>query len=162
MSHCLIYQDGTECKILLKKGNSWGLIENDLEAIARLYEIAIPGVVEFIACDPSKLPQDLTFRDAWTKGTAEEPIKISFEKALEIHRKRLAEASRSKIAQLTEQLAIALEKDNLPQSVALRRTIAILRTLHEMNLTHCKTVDDIKRSIPPELFDVWKWYPPHL
>ncbi len=164
MKHVLIYED-TEgnCRIIVPGPKFQQAWEDDEQSIARLHEIAIPCVVEFIACDPSLLPKDLTFRDAWAKGTAQEPIKIRFQKALEIHRGRLKEACQYKITQLTEQLNIALEKDDLPQSVAIRRTIHILRSLHEVtDLTHCKTVDDIKRSIPHELHDVWKWYDPEV
>lgn len=159
MKHVLIYEDQDgQCRIVIpnhKFRQDW---EDETNAIARLHEIAIPGVVEFIACDPELIPQDLSFREAWKKGTIQEPIQVIFEKALDIHRKRLSEASQSKIEQLTTQLAIAQEKDDLPQSVAIRRTIHILRTIHEMNLTHCKTIEDIKYSIPQELFDVWFWY----
>lgn len=161
MKHVLIYEDANGyCRIVTPNARFQQPNESDQQAILRLFESSIPGVVEFIACDRELLPKDLTFRDAWTKGTAEEPIQISFDKAMAIHRKRLLEASQAKISQLTDQMSIALEKDDLPQSVAIRRTIHILRSLHEANLSHCKTVEDIKRSIPPELFDVWPWYHP--
>lgn len=161
MSHCLIYEDENGyCKIILPNSKFQQNNETDEANIGRLYEIAIPGVVEFLVCVPERIPQDLTFRYAWRKGTVQEPIQIDFQKALQIHRSRLKEACDEKIRQLNEQLELSLENDNLPEQVAIRGTKKILRTLHEMNLTHCKTVEEIKYSIPRELHDVWNYYAP--
>lgn len=161
MQYCLIYEDsfGT-CKIIVPRGQEWASFANAEDFIQQLHIIAVPNCVDFIACSIDMLPTDRTFREAWRKGTLESPIIVDFDKALAIHRERLFEACQDKMAQLREDLEIALEKDNLPEQVAIRRTMNILRTLHELNLTHCKTVDDIKRAIPRELFDVWHWYPP--
>lgn len=161
MKHVLIYEDENGyCRIVVPDHRFRQDWETEQNAIARLHEVAIPRVVEFLACSSDDVPKDQTFRDAWKKGTTEEPIKVDFQKALQIHRKRLSKASQSKIEELKHQYDLSIEKDDLPLSVAIRRTIAILRTLHEMNLTHCKTAEDIKYSIPQELHDVWTWYLP--
>lgn len=161
MNFRLIYEDENGyCKIIVPSASFQQPKESDEAAIGRLYAIAIPGVVEFFVCVDERLPQDLTFRDAWRKGTVSEPIKIDFQKALEMHRSRLKEACEKKIKQLNEQLERALENDNLPEQVAIRGTKKILRSIHEMNLTHCKTIEDIKYSIPRELHDIWSYYDP--
>ncbi len=161
MDKRLIYEDENGyCRIVIPSPSFKQAYENDEKAIGRLYTLAIPGVIEFLACDPERLPQDLCFREAWKKGTPKEPIKIDFEKAETIHRGRLHNAAENKIAQLNGQLEIALENDNLPEQVAIRGTKKILRSIHEMNLTHCKTVEDLKYAIPRELHDVWHWYDP--
>lgn len=161
MDYRLIYEDQNGyCKIIIPSANFQQPKESDEAAIGRLYSLAIPGVVEFLVCVPERLPQDSAFRDAWRKGTVQEPIKVDFEKALQIHRSRLKEASDKKIGQLNEQLERALENDNLPEQVAIRGTKKILRSIHEINLTHCKNIQDLKYSIPRELHDVWSYYDP--
>ena len=160
MNYRIIYEDETGyCRIIFPHERFKQNWETEQSALARLYQAALPGICEFIACDPDKIPQDTTFRDAWEKGNAKEPIRINFEKAIQIHRQRLEEAANLKIEQLNKELELAIEKDNLPQQVAINRTKNILRTIHEMNLTHCKNVEDIKQSVPAELRDVWKAYP---
>ena len=161
MKYRLIYEDKNEyCRIIVPESNFQHNKESVEAAIGRLYALAIPGVVEFIACGEEDIPRDVVFRDAWRKGTAQEPIKIDLAKAEKIHRHRLREACEKKIQQLNGQLERALEAENLPEQVAIHRTKKILRTIHEMNLTHCKTVEDLKYSIPRELHDVWHFYPP--
>ncbi len=157
----LIYEDTDGyCRIIVPDPHFQQPKESDEMAVGRLYALAISGVTCFLACKSVDIPADLTFRDAWRQGTALEPIKVDFEKALAIHRGRIEEACEKKIEQLNRELEIALENDNLPAQVAIRRTKKILRSLHELNLTHCKTVDDIKWSIPKELHDVWPYYHP--
>lgn len=134
--------------------------ESEENALGRLYAQAIPGVIEFLACKADKIPTDFTFRDAWKKGDTLEPIKIDFTKALEIHRERIKAAANQKIFDLSIDLEVALKGNNLPLQVALRRTCAILTTIHEMNMTHCKSIEDIKFCIPRELHDVWPYYVP--
>ena len=162
MQLCLIYDDASGfCKIIVPKGDKWASLDSDEAAVRNLHAVAIPDCVEFIACRLELIPTDRTFRQAWRKGTAKEPIVIDFADALAIHRKRLEEACALKVEQLQRDLVLALEKDNLPEVVAIRRTSSIMRNLSvKTDLTHCKTVDDIKWSIPRELFDVWHWYPP--
>lgn len=156
MDYRIIYDDADgRCRIVTPDDKFQQVTETSESALARLYEVALPGVVEFLVCTPDKIPQDKTFRDAWKKGDKNEPIKVDFDKAISIHRERLQAACERKIAQLNQELEIALENDNLPQQVAIRRTKKILRTLQNANLTHCKTVEDIKNSIPNELKDVW-------
>jgi len=133
--------------------------EDDATCVARLYANALPGITEFIVCLPEDIPQDTTFREAWKKGDKYEPIKVDFIKAISIHRKRLQEACERKIKQLDADLERAKLKSNLPEQVAIKRTQEILATLHEMNLTHCKKIDDIKNAVPKELYDVWNYYP---
>jgi hypothetical protein len=161
MQYCLVYEDiNGYCKIVYPQGNFWDTATDIEKAIQHLHSMAIPHCVEFIACDPRVIPQDVTFRDAWKKGDKDEPIRFDFQKALAIHRKRIQEAANKKIEALQKELEIALEDDNLPKAVAIRRTNKILRTFEDINLTHCKTIEDIKYSIPLELHDVWKLYNP--
>lgn len=156
---CFVYEDKEGyCHILFPKEN-YKDTPTDLD-ITGFYNSHLSGVSEFFVTEMSKIPQDKTFRDAWKKGDINEPIKIDFHKAIQIHRTRLQEACKRKIAQLDSELERALEDDNLPLQVACRKTKKILRTLHEMDLTHCKTLEDIKNSIPKELHDVWNFYPP--
>ena len=161
MKKRLIYEDQNGyCRIVTPNPDFQQPKESSEASIARLYALAIPSVVEFIACDEESIPQDLTFRDAWRKGTVGEPIKIDFGKAEEIHRARIRVAAEKKIEQLNGQLEKALENDNLPEQVAIRGTKKILRSIHAMNLTHCKSIEDLKYAIPRELHDVWEFYPP--
>lgn len=159
MKYRLIYEteDGY-CRIVISDSLFQQEGESDESAMGRLYAKAIPGVIEFIATTHDRIPTDLTFRDAWKKGDKYEPIKIDFEKAISIHRKRLQEACQRKIAQLDDEFKLAVSKSNLPQQVAIRRTQEILQTLHHMNMTHCKTIQDIKFCVPKELHDVWGFY----
>jgi hypothetical protein len=71
-------------------------------------------------------------------------IKIDFEKAIHLHRERLRQTAQQKIKQLSIDMEGALRARNLPLQVAIRKTSFILETIHEMNLTHCKTLDDVK------------------
>lgn len=161
MKKRLIYEDQNGyCRIVVPNPEFQQPKESDVEAIARLYALAIPSIVEFIACDEEMLPKDLTFRDAWRKGSVGEPIKIDFAKAEKIHRNRLLIAAENKIVELSDKLELALENDNLPEQVAIRATKKILRSIHLMNLTHCKTIEDLKYSIPRELHDIWHFYNP--
>ncbi len=160
----LVYEDvHGYCRIVVPNCQYRQPQETEENALGRLYLQAMPGVIEFIACSAEQIPKDLTFRDAWKKGDTHEPIKIDFPKAVEIHRERIKVAAAKKIVQLEADLEIALKGNSLPLQVALRRTCEILVNIHEvMNMTHCKTIDDVKFCIPKELHDVWFFYPPIL
>lgn len=162
MQYRLVYEDHDgDCRIVVPDPKFQHIRENTDDAILRLRNAAIPDVVEFLAVKPDLIPEDLTFRESWQKGTKNEPIKIRWDKALLIHRERLKEASKRKIEALDKDHEKALERSDLPAQVGIRRTQKILETLHETwNLTHCKTVEDIKHSIPRELHDVWPYYDP--
>lgn len=159
VNRCLIYEDDNGyCRIIIpgsKFKQDW---ETEDMAIGRLYHSSIPDVCEFFACDCQVIPVDTTFRDAWKKGCIEEPIKIDLEKAISIHRERLRQVAQKKIDQLNIELEIATENQNLPQQVSITKTKKILRTIHEMNLTHCKNTEHLKTAIPRELRDVWHFY----
>lgn len=162
MEKCLIYEDESGyCRLIVPSKQfkqDWESIQN---AMARLHNIAIPSVTEFYAVDIDQIPKDETFREAWVKGTIEEPIKFNLDKAKEIHKKRIQEACLKKIEQLNLDLEKALEDENTPAAVAARRTKKIFRTYHdEINLTHCKTIQDVKYAIPKELYDSWPYYNP--
>lgn len=157
----LIYEDTNGyCRIVSPLESFRQAWEPEDEALSRLHQYTMPEVVEFLACEEHAIPTDHTFRDAWKKGDKDEPIKIDLDKALSIHRERIKKACDAKIAKLNAEREIAVEDQNLPQQVAIDRTKKILRTLYEMNLTHCKTPEDVKYAIPKELHDVWTLYPP--
>ena len=159
MNKCLIYQDENNfCRIVIPKHNFMCAFEDEENAVARFAERAIPDVVEFLSCLISMIPDDITFRDAWVKGDASCPIKIDFVKALQIHRDRLQESASIKITHLEIELQQAIKEQHLPRQIALRKTIEILSSIHLMNLTHCKSVEDIKQSVPKELKEVWSFY----
>lgn len=162
MDRRLVYEDQSGyLRIIAPNAKYQQPLESETEALARLTAGHLPDVTTFIVCTPQMVPEDLTFRDAWYLGTVEDPIKINHQKAVAIHRGRLKQACDRKIEQLTKQMAIAFEKSNLPEAVAIGRTTQILRTMPEgMDMSHCKNVHDIKYSIPRELFDVWSFYPP--
>ena len=161
MKKCLIYEDiNGECKIIVPNSDFKQAWESEQNAIGRLYEVSLPPVFEILVCEIEKIPKDLTFRNAWKKGDVQEPIKIDLEIAKEIHRVRIKHTSLKKIEELNQQLEIAIEKDNLPEQVAINKTKQILRKLHECDLSHCKTVEDIKYSIPQELHNLWIYYDP--
>lgn len=161
MKRCLIYEDKNgDCRIIIPGERFQQEHESEQDAIGRLYEMSIPSVTDFIVCDLERIPKENTFRPAWRKGTTEEPIKIDLEHCIKIHRERLKEAAERKIQRLNTEFEIAVENENLPAQVAIRRTKKILRTVHEANLSHCKTPDDVKYAIMPELHDVWTLYPP--
>lgn len=161
MQYCLIYEDTFGyCRIIMPKGEFWKDVQDKEKAIQYLHSISIPDCVDFIGCLPNAIPQDLTFRDAWKKGDCHEPIKVDFCKALQIHSQRIQEVADRKIEQLNKELEIALENENTPLAVAIRRTKKILRTFGNINLSHCKTIDDIKYTIPKELHDIWTLYNP--
>lgn len=157
----IVYEDCAGCCRIINPNpgfqQEW---ETDDEAIYRLYVCALRDVTEFFVCTPDKIPSDKTFREAWKKGTVDEPIKIDLVKSMEIHRSRIQEAAERKLGQLNAKLEIAIENDNLPEQVAIRRTKKILRTIHECDMSHCKTPEDVKYFILPELHDVWTLYPP--
>jgi hypothetical protein len=132
--------------------------ETEAEAVARLFYLVLPEVTEFLVCCEDKIPKDLTFRQAWKKGDVHEPIKIDFEKAILIHRERIREAARAKVDHLNLELKSAFEDRHIPRQVSISATIKILGKIHEMNLSHCKTIEDIKNSVPKELRDVWTYY----
>lgn len=155
----LIYEDSQGyCRIVSSGDGFQQEWEKEEDAIARLHQSSAPTVTEFIACEADLIPKDRTFRDAWKKGDINEPIKVDFDKAIQIHRERLQKACEAKISRLNSEREIAVEDQDLPKQVAIDRTKKILRNLHQMNLTHCKTPEDIKKSIPRELMDVWIFY----
>lgn len=157
----LVYEDlHGNCRIVVPNDRYRQAKETEEQAIARLYAQSMQGVIEFLACRQEDLPKDETFREAWRKGDCKEPIKIDFPKSVEIHRGRLKEAATLKIARLKDELVTAVQKSDLPLQVAIKRTCEILENIHNMNMTHCKTVDDVKYCIPQELQGVWHWYPP--
>jgi len=161
MKKCLLYEDvHGECRIIVPSSEfkqSWETTEN---AVGRLCEMALPEVADVLVCDIEKIPTDLTFRRAWKKGDCKDPVKIDLEIAKTIHRDRLRHSCAVKIEELDVQLEVAIENDNLPEQVALKKTKKILRNLHNCDLSHCKTANDIKYSIPKELHDVWVYYKP--
>jgi len=161
MQYRLVYEgpDGI-CKIVVPDEKFQQIRENTDQAILRLRNAAIPDVVEFLAVKPDLIPEDLTFREAWKKGDIHEPIKIDFQKAVAIHRQRLKEAALRKIEQLEQEYPAAVKRDNKAEQVAIRRTQEALKKFHEANLTHCKTIHDLKYAIPRELRDVWSLYDP--
>ena len=146
------------CHIVVPNANFKQPKETDALAISRLWAIAIPEVSYFIAFDKEKIPSDNAYRDAWKLGDINEPIKIDFDKALEIHRERIKKAAKLKIAQLWIEMEDAIRARNLPLQVSIRKTSFILETIHEMNLTHCKTLNELKSSVPKELHNVWNFY----
>lgn len=159
MKHRLVYEDKNGyCRVIVPTGDFKLSGETEEAAIGRVYALSIPDVVEFIACAPEFIPSDLFFRDAWRKGTVSEPIRIDLEAATIIHRDRLKQAAERKINQLAIHLEMAIENQNTPQQVAITKTRKILRNIHEMNLTHCKTAQDLKNAVPKELHDVWEFY----
>ena len=162
MKKRLIYEDENGyCRIIVPSERFQQVNESEESAVGRLYSRVLPRSAEFIVCDPDLIPEDLSFRDAWKKGTPENPIQIDMQKSMEIHRKRIQGACERKIEQLEKDLEVALERENLAQATAIRRTKKILREIPEkINLTHCKTPSDIKYSIPKELQDVWTHYNP--
>lgn len=161
MQKRLVYEDAEgNCRIVSPDSLFKQEWESEADAIGRLWAAAMPEITEFIACSIDKIPSDTTFREAWKKGDANEPVKIDVDKCISIHRVRLREACQRKIEALGEQLSVAIMEDNLPQQVATKRTKQILATLHNMNLTHCKNDQDVKYSIPKEIHDVWNFYNP--
>jgi hypothetical protein len=161
MDYRLIYEDKDgECRIISPDSKFRQVGESYESSFGRIYDKAMPDIIEFIACKEDKIPKDLTFRDAWKKGDKDEPIKINFQKCMVIHRKRLKEACERKMQMLQKELDALDHKKNVPLSLSLQRTILALSNLHEMNLTHCKTPHDIKYAIPKELWDVWPYYQP--
>lgn len=161
MKKCLIYEDDNgQCRIIVPNPEFKQAWESEQAAIGRLVSITVPDIIELIACTPDKIPTDLTFRDAWRKGNKDNPIRVDLEKAIEIHRGRIKKAADAKIDSLQSELKIATLNQNLPEQVALKATMAILAKIHNLNLTHCKSIEDVKYSIPKELHDVWDFYPP--
>jgi hypothetical protein len=157
----LLYEDDDgNLRILMPSLEYQQPRETEEEALSRLAAGLLPSVAEFLVCRPENIPTDLTFRKAWKKGDPHEPVKIDLDLCLEIHRERLSLASARKIALLNHELELALERDDLPTQVAIRKTKQILRNIHEMNLTHCKTPEDVKHCIPRELREVWDFYNP--
>lgn len=159
---CLLFEDpdfGFLVIIEPQKGfqQEW---EWEGNALLRLHEIVIPEICQCLIVSKDRLPQDLTFRDAWKIGDAWEPVKIDFIQAEKTHRNRLCLAGFKKIYQLTQELEKAIKEQNLPLQVSLNRTIEIVSNIHNMNLTHCKTAEDLKYAIPRELHDVWDLYDP--
>lgn len=134
--------------------------ESEAHMILRLSQIAIPDICQFISVEIGKIPTDLTFRVAWKLGDVNKPIKIDLNTAEKIHRENLATAAFKKALDLTKECIEAKKKQNLPLQVALQKTIRILGTVHNMDLTHCKTAEDLKYAIPKELHDVWTLYDP--
>lgn len=159
---CLLFED-PEFKFLViiepKPGfqQEWEWEDN---ALLRLHEIVIPEICQFLVVSKDKLPKDLTFRASWRLGDIHEPVKIDMISAERTHRERLIIAGLDKLQQLMKEWGKANEEQNLPLKVALKRTMEIVQTIHEMNLTHCKTIEDLKYAIPRELHDVWKFYDP--
>ena len=161
MDRILLYEDTNKyLRIIYPNPKFQQPSETEHQALERLTGSFLPEVTKLIVCRPNKVPSEPFFRDAWRLGDESEPIKFDFALCLEIHRKRIQEAADKKIEQLSKELEIALENENTPQAVAIRRTNKILRTFGNIDLTHCKTIEDIKYSIPRELHDVWSLYPP--
>ncbi len=155
--HYLVYSDELGyCRVIAAHFNFRQPLESEEDALGRLHSRAIPNVIEFLACSPDFIPNDLTFRDAWEKGDKETPVKINIEKAIKIHRLRLKKAADRKIEELDKDFQEAFKSHNLPAQVSIQASQRILREIHNMNLTHCKTANDVKNSIPSELKDVWQ------
>lgn len=160
MKHRLLYQNAEGVlKIIVPDAAFQQPKEDDSSAISRIYALSLPGVTEFIVCGCEDIPKDKTFREAWKKGDKSEPVKIDLDKAILIHRDRLQQACKIKISLLDKDLESAKKRSNLPEQVAITKTQEILATMHMANLTHCKTVDELKYSIPKEIHDVWNFYP---
>lgn len=160
MDYCLLYQKEDGSLAILNPSPKYQQPgELDLDAIGRLHAQYLPDILAFIAIKRNKLPADPCFRDAWELGDQNEPIKINLGKCLKVHRQRLQAAADSKIAGLAKELKAAYDKANTPAQVAIQRTIAALSGIGEMNLSHCKTAEELKIAIPKELYDVWNFYP---
>lgn len=154
---CFIYEDmDGYCHILYPEQDYKK--EVSVIDLDKLYTMHMGGTTDFLVTVVHYLPTDLTFRDAWKKGDKNDPIKIDFEKAVSIHRQRLQEACERKIEQLNAELQLSVKKSNLPEQVAITKTQEILRTLHLMDMSHCKTIEDVKYCVPRELHDVWGYY----
>ena len=156
MKHFLVYEDEqSRLRILDLQQHFDGKADTGEEELIQAYRRFLPECGAFIACNKEQIPTDYTFRDAWYKGDLHEPVKVDFQKALAVHRRRLKDAAERKIAQLEAEYEVAVKSQNRPQQVASQRTIEILRSIHDMNMTHCKTINDIKYCVPRELKDVW-------
>lgn len=158
IDYALVYERDGYCCILNPSPKYQQPGEWDLDAIGRLHANYLPNVVEFFAVKKELLPKDPVFRDAWEKGNVERPIRINLDKCILIHRDRLKQAAMVKIEQLNIELEEAEAKGNTPLCVSIKRTKPILRKMHEMNLSHIKTVEELKFAVPNELKDVWTFY----
>lgn len=160
MNRRFVYEDTYgNCRIVIPDPRYQQAWEKEEAAVARLADTVLADVTDFLVVRPERIPTDLTFREAWKKGDINEPVKIDLELAISIHRKRIQKAAEKKIEQMLLQLESAIKRQNTPEAVAIRATMKILQTVHQMNLTHCKKADDVKWSVPRELRDVWDFYP---
>lgn len=86
-------------------------------------------------------------------------VNLSLDEAKDRHRQRIKLASEIAQEDVNSKLEDAQENAKEAEIKALLSTRKILKTLHRMDLTHCKSIDDVNKTIPKELEYVWGFNP---
>lgn len=119
-----------------------GLIPDD-EALKKAH----PDLLSYRAIDPSDIPQDRTFRDAWKAD-----LSVDMEKARVIHMNRIRQARDLLLAKTDIEAQNALLSGEPHRIETISRKKHILRNIPQtFDLTKAGTPDELKALWPDEL-----------
>lgn len=117
--------------------------ENDIEFSIRIAMTDVPHGLDYRIVDASEIPEDRTFRDAWTDSA--NAVKVDMPKARQIHMNRIREKRNEKLAVLD--IETLKGKDVQAQKQKLRDLPQAL------DLSKVKTPEELKALWPVELKD---------
>lgn len=95
-----------------------------------------------------EIPQDRTFRDAWTDTGK---IEHDMEKARAIQQERLNRLAKAKTEEMAHEVLDALLDDNVPKLTTLRAKRTAILSIPGIDIAKAATVEDLKAMWPEEL-----------
>lgn len=119
----------------------------DEEIEQRAWAKLPPDAINPQFVDPSQIPADRTFRNAWKPDAG--AVVVDMVKAVAIHKDRLREIRAPKLAALDSEYMKALEQnDTARMQIVAARKQALRDVTTDPSLTAAKTPDDLKAAIP--------------
>lgn len=133
--------DGTVAIIIPTLESTPELMERDAKAV--------PGYVSHREIDDEHIPEDRTFRNAWTDDLDTPTIDVHIPKAHDIYRDRLRYLRKPRLAELDIQFMKAIEKNESVTEISAKKQE--LRDITKIDLPN--TVEELLNFLPDALKD---------
>lgn len=132
--------------LLASKGITFN---SDEEVMQYIINKDVPKGQAYRVTDKANLPQDRTFRNAWTDQGLTETVDVDVKKAQEIHKDKLRELRTPKLAALDVEYMQALEKGTSTTEIVAKK-----QALRDVTKTKLPTdLEKLKNHIPDCLED---------
>lgn len=128
------------------------IIETEADAKVRLNIDDLNKKLPYRITDKTNIPNDRTFRNAWTDDNPTETVDVHIEKARDIHMNKIRELRNKKLEQLDLKYMRADEAGNtqLKQQIAAQKQ-ALRDIPQNFDLATAQTPEELKELLPAEL-----------